>query len=143
LRIDRVLTASLVALACAGPNGASSGAGPAGGELAASVGVEVRSDSVRFGFHVTNVSRRVLHFTFPTSQRYDFIVETESGEPVWRWSEGRAFAQGQAEVRLEPGESWDMRASWIPRDLSGRFVVTGQLASRAATVRQQAAFELP
>lgn len=145
MRIHRLLIASLLLVACAGPNGgAAAGDGlVAGGELAASVTVEVGQDSVQFGFHLTNAGSRPLEFTFPSSQRYDFIVEDGSGERVWRWSDAMRFTQALTRVTLQPDESWDMGATWQPGDRSGRFIVTGVLTAAEDRVRQQAAFDLP
>ena len=41
-------------------------------------------------------------FNFNTSQRYDFIIEDEEGNEIWRWSEGRMFAQMLGEEILGP-----------------------------------------
>ncbi len=42
----------------------------------------------------------VLHFN--TSQRYDFIMEDEKGEEIWRWSEDKIFAMVLGEENIEP-----------------------------------------
>jgi hypothetical protein len=84
-----------------------------------------------------------LTFTFPTSQRYDFVVHTWEGERVWRWSEDMAFLQVVTFATLEPGETWAMEASWRPAGRSGRYIATGRLTSSDRPVEQRAAFDLP
>lgn len=111
--------------------------------VASSLEVGIASDEVRLSFHVTNVSTDPVSFTFPTSQRHDFFVETEAGERVWQWSGDRAFLQVITEATLEPGETWSMDAAWVHGGQSGRFVGVGRLAAMDRPVEQRAAFELP
>lgn len=40
---------------------------------------------------------------YPDSQEYDFVVWDETGKPVYRWSEGKAFAQA-ARIKTISGE---------------------------------------
>ena len=42
---------------------------------------------------VRNHTEWPVEFTFPTSQRFDFIVRDALGKEVLRWSDGRAFLQ--------------------------------------------------
>ena len=42
---------------------------------------------------VRNHTEWPVEFTFPTSQRFDFIVRDASGKEVLRWSDGRVFLQ--------------------------------------------------
>lgn len=149
---------ALLALGLLGPAACarSGGAPEAGGEdpptgaeptqspgLAASLEVQVARSGVRFGLHVTNTTDRTMEFTFPTSQRYDFVVRRASGEEVWRWSDGMAFLQAISHASLAPGESWDMEAVWEPDDVSGELEATGTLTARDRSVSQRAAFTLP
>lgn len=111
--------------------------------MAASLDVQVAGDGVRLGLHVTNTTSRTIDFTFPTSQRYDFVVRRPSGEEVWRWSDGMAFLQAISHATLAPGESWDMEAVWEPGATSGTLEATGTLTARDHPVSQHTTFELP
>ena len=51
---------------------------------------------------VFNYTEEKITFQFNTSQRYDFIIEDEEGIEVWRWSNGRMFAQMLGEEILGP-----------------------------------------
>jgi hypothetical protein len=131
---------------CAGSNGqveAGKEERVSPSDLAASMEVKVGVDGVRLVLHLTNTTSRTMEFTFPTSQRYDFVVTRPSGEEVWRWSEGMAFLQAISRATLEPGESWDMEAVWDPGDRSGELIATGRLTARDRAVEQSATFELP
>lgn len=113
------------------------------GQLASSLEVGIGTGEVRLVLHVTNATSEAMDFTFPTSQRYDFVVDDGEGREVWRWSAGRAFLQVITESRLEPGETWTMEASWTTGQESGTYVATGRLTAMDRPVEQQTDFELP
>ena len=50
---------------------------------------------------VFNYSAETIDFHFNSSQRYDFIIEDEEGNEVWRWSRDRMFAMMLGEETLE------------------------------------------
>lgn len=137
--------ASLLVGACAGSNGeqTESAMGFTGADgLAGTMEVKVSESSVRLVLHVTNTSNSPVEMTFPTSQRYDFIVATTGGDEIWRWSEGMAFLQALSTETLPAGESWEMEAVWDPADREGEYVATGVLTARDRDLRQRATFEL-
>jgi len=51
---------------------------------------------------IFNYTEEDIFFRFNTAQRYDFIIEDEKGNEVWRWSERRMFAQMLGEEILGP-----------------------------------------
>lgn len=137
--------ASLVAGACAGSNGeqADPAMGFAGADgLAGTMEVKVSESSVRLVLHVTNTGDSPIELNFNTSQRYDFVVETTTGEEVWRWSDGMSFLQALSTETLPAGESWEVEAVWDPGDRAGEYVATGVLTARDRDLRQRARFEL-
>ena len=113
------------------------------GPLSPSLEVNVADAGVQLTLHVTNTSSRPVEFTFPSSQRYDFIVRRAGGEEVWRWSEGMMFTQAISRVTLAPDESWDMQAVWDASGLTGEFVATGVVTARDQRPEQTVRFELP
>ena len=60
---------------------------------------------------VTNIKGEDLTLTFPTAQRYDFIVR-KGKQTVWVWSEGRMFAQVIGREKLRAGESLSYEITW-------------------------------
>lgn len=146
MRAFLLVLTGLIVVGCARSNGAG---GPDGedavesSDLAASLEVNVSDDGVRLVLHATNTTTRPMELTFPTSQRYDFVVANASGEELWRWSDGMAFLQALSSATLAPGESWDMEAVWDPGAAAGPLVATGWLTARSHALRQSAAFELP
>ena len=51
---------------------------------------------------VFNYTEEEMIFHFNTSQRYDFIIEDEEGEEIWRWSQDMMFAMVLGEETLGP-----------------------------------------
>ena len=50
-------------------------------------------EPIKMTLKVFNYTQEDIIFHFNTSQRYDFIIEDEEGNEVWRWSKDRMFAQ--------------------------------------------------
>lgn len=138
------IVAGALLLGCAqgGGWGTESGSGLVE-KLATSLEVGVTPEAVRLILHVTNAGDRPVELTFPTSQRYDFEVESGGGERIWRWSDGRAFLQVVTEAVLEPGETWTMEGEWDAAGRSGRHVAVARLVGSASEVEERTEFVLP
>lgn len=139
----------LCVLACGGNRGAEIDPADAASEgddtpaLASSVGVEVRSDSVRIVLHVTNPTNQPVVLEFSSGQRYDFAVRTAAGADVWRWSADKSFLQALGSETIPPGGTLDYAEVWVPGNRTGSFIAVAELTSLNHRVREQAAFQLP
>ena len=51
---------------------------------------------------IFNYTEEDIFFHFNTSQRYDFIIEDEKGNEIWRWSKERMFTMVLGEETLGP-----------------------------------------
>ena len=51
---------------------------------------------------IFNYTEEDIVFYFNSAQRYDFIIEDEEGNEVWRWSKNMMFAQMLGEEILGP-----------------------------------------
>lgn len=104
-----VLLPALAAFACA----AGSAEGPAeresGRELRLSLSTGEASPTAAMPIVLeltgTNDGEAALILDFPDGQRFDFEVISEDGAIVWRWAEGRFFAQVLGRETLDPGAS--------------------------------------
>jgi hypothetical protein len=67
---------------------------------------------------VRNTTDRTINLTFPTAQRYDFIV-SKGKMVVWQWSHGRMFAQVRGRHSVAPGDSISYDITWDQKDLDG------------------------
>ncbi len=72
-----------------------------------------------------NDSAEAIDLQFLSSQQHDFVVKDGDGQVVWRWSNGRAFAQAIVERTLKPGEQLSSTASWNQRTNKKNLVEPG------------------
>ncbi|MCY3701042.1 MAG: BsuPI-related putative proteinase inhibitor [Gemmatimonadetes bacterium] len=109
-----VLLPALAAFSCAagsadGPPDEGSADDGAGRELrlSLSAGEEAPTAATPVVLELTgtNDGQATLILDFPDGQRFDFEVISEDGAVVWRWAEGRFFAQVLGRETLEPGAS--------------------------------------
>jgi len=88
-------------------------------------------DTITMTLKVFNYTEEDVVFHFNTSQRYDFINEDEKGNKIWRWSEGRMFAQMLGEEILGPNNPEIIYATEYKDKLSpGYYKVTGILVAK-------------
>ena len=59
-------------------------------------------ESIKMTLKIFNYTQEDIVFHFNTSQRYDFIIENEEGNEVWRWSKDRMFAMMLGEEVIGP-----------------------------------------
>ncbi|MBI4566985.1 MAG: hypothetical protein HY719_01160 [Planctomycetes bacterium] len=106
----------------------------------ASQSVFAAGDKITFELVATNNSTTTASLVFPSSQQFDFSVQTRSclscGLPVlliWQWSYGKAFTQAFTSVTLAPGQSKTFSAVWDQTDNTrmpvggGDYSASGQL----------------
>ena len=69
-------------------------------------------------YTITNLTDKPLVLTFPSAQQYDWTITDAEGNLIYRWSDGRAFAQVITQLTIPAGASEGFESSWlIPRDL--------------------------
>jgi hypothetical protein len=111
--------------------------------LDASLEVTVDGDGqrVQFTLVVENAGHDPVSVTFRDSGDADFAVLTAAGEEVWRWSDGRLFAQTLRPAEFAPGESATFEAEW-PDPASGDYTAVGELRIRESEVRAETPFSV-
>jgi hypothetical protein len=81
---------------------------------------------IKMTLKIFNYTEEGITFHFNTSQRYDFVIEDKEGNEIWRWSEGRMFAQMLGEEILEPTNTEIIyTAEYKDRLSPGYYKVTG------------------
>jgi hypothetical protein len=81
------------------------------------VSVELNEGSYAIGEPVVmrliagNSTGRNINLTFPTAQRFDFIVRQDK-RVIWQWSDEKAFAQVTGRESLRPGDSISYEYKW-------------------------------
>ncbi len=84
----------------------------------------VRTDKPAYQSHeviaialvVLNQGTSPLRLTTPTSQQFDIYL-CQNEQIVWRWSQGRMFAQALAQIVLEPAQPQIYVAKLDPKTL--------------------------
>ena len=75
---------------------------------------------------IFNYTEEDVVFHFNNSQRYDFIIEDEEGNEIWRWSKDRMFAMMLGEEILEPTNTEVIyTAEYKDRLSPGYYKITG------------------
>jgi hypothetical protein len=98
-------------------------------------------EGVTFRFTVSNGTGGPVELTFRDACRADFAVLSEDDEEVWRWSEGRAFAQELGHARLEPGEEAVFEEAW-PDPEPGGYTAEATLRVLEEEVRAETPFSV-
>jgi len=84
------------------------------------------SEPIIMTFKIFNYTEEDIVFHFNTAQRYDFIIEDEEGSKIWRWSDGRMFAQMLGEEILGPNNPEIIyKAEYKDKLSPGYYKVTG------------------
>jgi len=83
-------------------------------------------DPIVMTLKIFNYNEEDIVFNFNTSQRYDFIIEDEEGNEIWRWSQDRMFATVLGEETLGPDNPQGIyMAEYKDRLGPGYYKVTG------------------
>lgn len=59
-------------------------------------------EPIKMTLKIFNYNEENVVFHFNTAQRYDFIIEDEEGNEIWRWSQDMMFAMVLGEETLGP-----------------------------------------
>ena len=97
-------------------------------------------DGVSFVFEVTNASDEPVEVTFRDAGKVDFAV-FEGDVEVWRWSDGRAFAQTLETAQLLPGERATFEEEW-PSPRPGDFTAVAELHARETDLSARTPFSV-
>jgi len=84
--------------------------------------------TIEFGIFNRTGEEATLHFR--DAQRYDFTIEEDEEKEVWRWSNGKMFAEVLGEETLGPGrEEVVYTETYAGRLEPGDYQLTGMLVA--------------
>ncbi|OIB57016.1 BsuPI-related putative proteinase inhibitor [Natrialba sp. SSL1] len=89
------------------------------------------SDTVALAFTVRNEGTETATLRFSDACKAEFVVQDE-GREVWRYTDGRMFAQMLSADELDPDEEATYEAEW-EEPQSGEFTVVAELQARETT----------
>jgi Intracellular proteinase inhibitor/Immunoglobulin-like domain of bacterial spore germination len=104
--------------------------------IGTSVNVETKPDQAVFHMTVTNQSNKEKELLFNSGQKFELIITNQSGEKVYRFSEGKMFTQALEMVRLKVGESKTWDTSWDYKK-NGKRVPSGKYVAVITIVASQ------
>ena len=104
-----------------------------------SYGISMTTDKINYSIgepiimtvKIFNYTEEDVVFYFNSAQRYDFIIEDEEGNEVWRWSKDRMFAMMLGEEILGPHNSEAIYTVEYKGKLSsGYYKITGIIVAQ-------------
>ena len=97
-------------------------------------------NGVAFSFVVVNAGDMPIELTFRDACRADVAVY-EGEEPVWRYSDGKAFTQSLTVADLQPGEKSRFEEVW-PDSTAGNYTAEAALCVEEHDVRAMTPFSV-
>ncbi|NHN47336.1 hypothetical protein G9464_06965 [Halostella sp. JP-L12] len=97
-------------------------------------------DGVQFTFTVANDGDEPVDLSFSDTLEADFAVRDDGGE-VWRFSEGRMFAQMLGSETIDPGGTATYEATWED-PAPGEYAVVATLEAREKDCEAETAFSV-
>jgi len=103
-------------------------------EISVNYGISMSTDKMSYSvgepiiiaLKIFNYTEEEIIFHFNTGQRYDFIIEDEEGNEIWRWSKDMMFAMVLGEENLGPNNpEVTYKAEYKDRLSPGYYKVTG------------------
>jgi hypothetical protein len=90
---------------------------------------EVRQ--MKVSFRLLNQGKRLVRLDFPTTQRIEVVIKTQTGKVIERWSEDRRFENDLGTVTVNPNERLEYNAQVATREMSAgdSFVVEAWMPS--------------
>lgn len=72
----------------------------------------VLPDRIDFELALTNEGEDPLTFVFPSSQKYEILVNDKGGETVFRYSADKMFSQALQKITLAPNQTVSWTEEW-------------------------------
>jgi hypothetical protein len=108
--------------------------------LSGTLSATVEDGVVAFSFVVENTGDEPVGMQFADAQEFEVTVERD-GQPVWRYGEGRMFAQMLSSAELAPGERSEYETEWTDPD-DGEFLATAELVATDAECTAETEFSV-
>lgn len=92
--------------------------------LVGALEIQPKDGKVRFLYTVRNEGASDFRATRSTAQEFDFMAFHNESR-IWRWSDGRMFAQIMRPLVVKPGQELVYEAEWDLKDSKGKPVAAG------------------
>ena len=108
--------------------------------LDASLDATITDDGVTFELIVTNTGSSPADLSFPNALKADFAVLDGDSE-IWRFSDGKMFAQMISSETIDAGTSATYRGLW-EEPKSGTYTAVGTLEARNRNAEARTQFSV-
>ncbi|PCR89566.1 BsuPI-related putative proteinase inhibitor [Natrinema ejinorense] len=98
-------------------------------------------DAVLFVFTVTNSGSERVTLQFSDACNAEFVLE-DGDEEIWRFSDGRVFAQMLSSETLAPGDETTYEAEWSD-PVPGEYTAVAALRARDGTCEARTDVSVP
>jgi hypothetical protein len=119
------------------PSAAANSSGVAGLALVLKADKESygQGEPIKLTIHVMNRRTEPVTLRFLSAQRYDVAVKSLEGREIWRWSNGRMFAQVIGDETFQAGTRVRIYHITMREHLPpGRYVVIGTIPAQEAVL---------
>jgi hypothetical protein len=96
------------------------------GKLETRASCEVLDNKVVFDFELFSHHTRPLEVTFSSGQQFELTITDESGNEVYRYSDGKFFTLALVNKTINPGESLKWQDEWDMTNKDGVKLTTGK-----------------
>ncbi|MFC4543802.1 BsuPI-related putative proteinase inhibitor [Halosolutus amylolyticus] len=108
------------------------------GDLDVQVPTDAGDGTVAFTFSVTNAGADPIELQFSDACKAEFVVRAD-GQEVWRFTDGRMFAQVLGSDRLAPDETATYDGEWSDPQ-PGSYTAVAELEAQNATCEARTEF---
>ncbi|SEQ46520.1 BsuPI-related putative proteinase inhibitor [Natrinema salaciae] len=99
-------------------------------------------DAVMLVFTVTNTGDEAVDLQFSDACKAEFVLEDDEGAEVWRFTEGRMFAQVLSSETIAPGEEATYEAEWSD-PVPGEYTAVAELRAQSARCEARTSVSVP
>lgn len=150
-KLMKLLLGALVLLVVTGCMALPSGPGAVVGDFMLTLSVNghaytarvTQGEAIYLGLDLINRGRSRKTITLTQRPAYDFVITTEGGMEVWRWTYGKTIEDISREIEASLGLAFGAHVTWGQRDLDGHPVprgtywVQGTLHTHLGTLKSQ------
>ena len=109
------------------------------GSLEGTIDVSTTDDGVTFTYTVHNDGSEPVRMEFPNAGMADVAVFDENGSEIWRYSDGRMYAQVITSDEIEPDGHRQYEMTWEDPE-AGEFIAAAELRATTETAAVRTEF---
>jgi len=113
-----------------------------------------RKEKVNITISLTNTGADNYYLEFPTTQLYDIKIKAPLGFNIYKWSDGKTFAQTITKIELKQGETINWKIQWNQKGrlfrflpvyhffLPGKYEITAEIPLKNNPLTEKTAIQL-